>query len=227
MADYTQSTKSCIQHPVLYISNLPSYVEHGDLVQAIKGFKDEVIRIALSDKVRDVNSNWRQSRHEPLAQMAEIEFRTVAQGRPENTEPVHFVRSLQASEAERILATQNFRSIQSQPPVVLSRSAKRGIDSILSQVSGNPRLVRLLPSIFTTDVQLYDLLRPFGPLASVRVSKELGGTVQFWTEEDAQHAEAAVRVAFSRESRMTLQEYDPCSLFCRVWQPFFVFPNHR
>lgn len=125
MADYTQSTKSCIQHPVLYISNLPSYVEHGDLVQAFKGFKDEVTRIALSDKVRDVNSNWRQSRHEPLAQMAEIEFRTVAQGRPENTEPVHFVRSLQASEAERILATQNFRSIQSQPPVVLSLSKAR------------------------------------------------------------------------------------------------------
>lgn len=60
------------------------------------------------------------------------------------------------------------------------------------------------------------LLRPFGPLASARVEHTLGGIVQFWNEDAARAAEVAVCLAFSRTSKIMLQAYDPCTIFCAV-----------
>lgn len=80
---------------------------------------------------------------------------------------------------------------------------------------GYPRLVKFMPSQYT-DVQLYMLIRPFGPLASARVEHTLGGVVKFWNEDTARTAEVAVRLAFARTSKITLQAYDPCTIFCAV-----------
>jgi len=98
---------------------------------------------------------------------------------------------------------------------MLSFSITQECTPLASFFSGYPRLVKLLPHKYT-DSELYDLLRPFGPLASVRVDKELGGVVQFWTEADAQAAEQAVRQTFARGSKITLQAFDPCNLHCGV-----------
>jgi polyadenylate-binding protein len=118
--------------------------------------------------------------------------------------------------AEKALATLNLRPIsKTNPSFVLSLSLTQECTPLASILSGHPRLVKLLPKNYT-DEDLYDLLRPFGPLASVRVDKELGGIVQFWTEADAQAAERAVRQAFARKSKITLHAYDPCNLYCAV-----------
>ncbi|KAG5642067.1 hypothetical protein DXG03_003644 [Asterophora parasitica] len=58
-----------------------------------------------------------------------------------------------------------------------------------------PRFVKPLPT-GAADAELYDMMSPFGPLASVRVDKRLGGIIQFWTEEDALMAEDAVKATF-------------------------------
>lgn len=49
--------------------------------------------------------------------------------------------------------------------------------------------------IGVTDAFLYDLFRPFGPLANVRSEAGFGpdiGVVEFWREEDARRAEEAM-----------------------------------
>lgn len=121
--------------------------------------------------------------------------------------------------AEKALAILNLRLIPgSEPPVLLMLSPSRDQTPLSSEstFSGNPRLVKFLPSHYTTDVQLYMLIRPFGSLASARVEHSLGGVVQFWNEDAARAAEVAVRSAFARTSKITLQAYDPCNVFCTV-----------
>ncbi|KAG6856517.1 hypothetical protein H0H87_003605 [Tephrocybe sp. NHM501043] len=60
------------------------------------------------------------------------------------------------------------------------------------------------------------MIRPYGPLAYVRIDPELGCVVQFWTEDDAKIAADALKIAFSGTFKHTLQAYDPCTICCRV-----------
>ncbi|KAF8218102.1 hypothetical protein K438DRAFT_18254 [Mycena galopus ATCC 62051] len=74
-------------------------------------------------------------------------------------------------------------------------------------VSNTPRLIKILPAE-CTEQTLYDLLRPYGPIYSVRIHPIAGGLVQFWDETHAQ--DAATQLA----PKMILNAYDPCSLYC-------------
>ncbi|KAG5638513.1 hypothetical protein H0H81_012150 [Sphagnurus paluster] len=88
-----------------------------------------------------------------------------------------------------------------------------------TETLGHPRNVKFLPAS-STDKDLYELMRPFGPLISARVDKKLGGFIRFWmSETDANAAETAVKTALARSSKVTLQAFDPLKLFCRNISP--------
>lgn len=115
--------------------------------------------------------------------------------------------------AEKALAT-----LQSRPlpglvppvPLVLSPYPPTNPPTPLPPPSALPRLVKHLP-IGYTDSQLYDIFRPFGALASVRM-QHLGvdtGLVQFWNEDDARQAEEAMHCADVQNQNIAVQVYQP------------------
>lgn len=98
------------------------------------------------------------------------------------------------------------------PPVslVLSPYPPTSPPTPLPPPNAQPRLVKHLPPYFT-DSQLYDLFRPYGSLASVR-TQAIGrdnGIVEFWREEDAKAAEAALHCADVDGSNIAIQLYQP------------------
>ena len=116
--------------------------------------------------------------------------------------------------AEKALATLQARPIPHlQPPVVLVLSPYPSTTppTPLPPPSASPRLVKHLPPGYS-DSDLYDLFRSFGALASVRTQTAFGpdtGVVEFWREEDARDAEAAMH-CFDLEGRnIAVQVYQP------------------
>ncbi|RDB29839.1 hypothetical protein Hypma_013935 [Hypsizygus marmoreus] len=81
------------------------------------------------------------------------------------------------------------------------------------RLAGYPRFVKCLPQ-HTTELQLYEMLHPFGSMAYVRIFKDIGPVVEFWNDEDAMKAEVAVKRHFAGGLKITLQAYDPCVVFC-------------
>jgi hypothetical protein len=75
-------------------------------------------------------------------------------------------------------------------------------------------LINTLPA-GCTESTLYDILRPYGPIYSLKIDAIVGGLVQFWDEVHAQDAEMHL-AAEQAEANMILNSYDPCSLFCSV-----------
>ena len=62
-----------------------------------------------------------------------------------------------------------------------------------------------------TDLQLFDLFRPFGALASVRAQTSFGqdtGLVEFWREEDARRGEEALHCAEIEGQNIAVQLYN-------------------
>ncbi|GLB41208.1 hypothetical protein LshimejAT787_0904230 [Lyophyllum shimeji] len=189
------SFQSHITEPTLFALNLPSNVGQHNLQQMFKEFS--VTRITLKETTQSPRSstkeNWRRQR-EPGSRSAQIQFSDIVG-------------------AEKAFATRNRRPIpQISPTVTLHLSTTPDLASV-PKGPVHPHFVKLLPPNFT-DEQLYDLLRPFAPLLSARVDESLGGIVQFWTEDEANAAETAVKAAFSRTSKITLRAYNPCKLFC-------------
>lgn len=81
--------------------------------------------------------------------------------------------------------------------------------NVLPQPSAAPRIVKQLPSGFT-DSELYDLFRPFGPLASVRTQTLIGpdtGILEYWREEDAKVAEENMHCAEVGDQNIAVQVY--------------------
>ncbi len=77
--------------------------------------------------------------------------------------------------------------------------------------SAEPRVVKHLPPN-TTDSFLFDLFRPYGPIASVRAQGPFGSNsalVEFYTEEDAKCAEEALNYADVGGSNISVQPYQP------------------
>ncbi|KAJ7171098.1 hypothetical protein C8R46DRAFT_1349197 [Mycena filopes] len=73
-----------------------------------------------------------------------------------------------------------------------------------------PRLIAPLPS-GCTDSDLFDILRPYGPIYSVRIHPIAGGIVQFWVEAHAREAEIGLAIS---HPKTRIGSYDPCTLFC-------------
>ncbi|THH14406.1 hypothetical protein EW146_g5924 [Bondarzewia mesenterica] len=116
--------------------------------------------------------------------------------------------------AEMALATLQNRPITGlTPPVflVLSPYPPTSPPTPLPPPNAIPRLVKHLPLDFT-DVQLYDLFRPYGALASVRTQAPFGkdnGVVEFWREEDARHAEEALQYVEVEGQNIAVQMFQP------------------
>lgn len=95
--------------------------------------------------------------------------------------------------------------------IVLSPFAPSSPPTSLPPPSALPRLVKQLPEGIT-DSELYDLFRPYGPLANVRSEAGFGpdiGVVEFWSEDDARRAEEAMVGVFGA----WLSEEDPDPIF--------------
>ncbi|KAL0949474.1 hypothetical protein HGRIS_009527 [Hohenbuehelia grisea] len=80
-----------------------------------------------------------------------------------------------------------------------------------TSVNALPRWIETQPIMYSAD-QLFDALRPFGPLLYVYPHTHKGGFVQFQNERDAQAAEDRAVV---NGQRLILQPYDRNRLFCR------------
>ncbi|KAF8218087.1 hypothetical protein K438DRAFT_2006981 [Mycena galopus ATCC 62051] len=113
--------------------------------------------------------------------------------------------------AEKGLAIHHLRPILGPPgpPSVLLKFSTAPTPKPFSapDVSVLPRLIKKLPS-GCTEATLYDLLRPYGPIYSVRIHPVAGGLVQFLDAACARDAEIGLA------PKMILKPYDPCSLFC-------------
>jgi len=74
------------------------------------------------------------------------------------------------------------------------------------------RLIKHLPPHFS-DAMLYDLCRPYGPIASVRANQpgfpENTGIVEYYYEEDARVAESALHCAEVGDTNIAVQLYNP------------------
>ncbi|KAJ7694897.1 hypothetical protein B0H17DRAFT_1199045 [Mycena rosella] len=114
--------------------------------------------------------------------------------------------------AEKALATLHLRPIPNlEPPVILKFCTTANLKAFEApDPAVFPRVIKTLPA-GCSEATLYDALRPYGPLYSVRIDPIAGGLVQFWTEDNAQDAEICLVVA---QPKMVLQAYDSCSLFC-------------
>lgn len=74
-----------------------------------------------------------------------------------------------------------------------------------------PRLIKQLPP-GTTDAYLFDLFRPYGPIASISCRSSFGpdiGIVEYWNEEDARAAEAELHCSNIGGNTISVQVYQP------------------
>lgn len=171
-----------LHEPMLYISNLPPYVTDDNLAMAFQScapFRPVIPRDGSNHLLNGT-----------------IEFKFLDKG---TFDILCYVENSHGQNpvAEKALATLQSRCIQGlQPPacLVLSPYPPTIPPTPLPPSSALPRLVKHLP-VGYTDSQLYDLFRPFGALASVRMQTGFGsdsGIVEFWREEDACVAEEAM-----------------------------------
>ncbi|KAG6817374.1 hypothetical protein H0H87_009561 [Tephrocybe sp. NHM501043] len=177
---------SLLQTTYLFAPNLPSRIKDHDLWSMFYGFNVTNINMSAEHEILcSTKEGWTRLRRSD-SYMARIEFSDVVQ-------------------AEEAFAIKNLRFIPNVSPTV---TLKLFISTNLAAPPlTKPRFLTPVPSNMT-DVLLYTLMRPFGRLFSVRLDPQLGGVVQFWTEEEANAAELAVREAYSHTSRIQLQTYD-------------------
>ncbi|GJJ14849.1 hypothetical protein Clacol_009117 [Clathrus columnatus] len=117
------------------------------------------------------------------------------------------------SSAERALATLNSRPIPLvNPPayLYLSPFPPTNPPYVPPTPQAQPRLVKHLPLNFT-DAALFDLFRPYGPLASVHVNQpgfsEPTAVVELYSEDDARAAEAGLHCTEVMDSTIAVQVY--------------------
>lgn len=113
--------------------------------------------------------------------------------------------------AEKALATLQSRPIPfTTPPAYLVLTPyPPNSDATLPPPTAAPRLVKQLPPEYT-DAMVYDLFRPFGPLASVRMQQGTeNAIVEFWREEDAARAQEQMHCEQVGDRNISIQLYQP------------------
>jgi polyadenylate-binding protein len=117
--------------------------------------------------------------------------------------------------AEKALAMVHTRPILDLDPPVSFILSIAPNDEILPTPSARPRYVKYLPLGYT-DTRLYNILRPFGPIANARIDAVGVGSVQFWHETDAREAEQYLNETFINIEKVDMPPDDPLDLFCSV-----------
>lgn len=192
-----------LHDPQLYITNLPPFVN--DEALAVAFVTCGPFRPKINRDVPDVNG----------AVGGTIEFRFLEKG-PSLCQVCAPLRPdhLSSFLAEKALATLQSRPIPGvHPPVqlILSPYPPTNPPTPLPPPSASPRLVKHLPP-HITDSELYDLFRPFGSLASVRVHTHFGpdtGVVEFFDEDEARIAEEAMHCTEVDGMNIAVQVYQP------------------
>ncbi|KAJ7063683.1 hypothetical protein C8F01DRAFT_1279819 [Mycena amicta] len=115
------------------------------------------------------------------------------------------------SSAEKALAILHLQPIPAvEPPVVLELSINppRPKPVPVDEPTAAPRVIRAWGE---SAEMLFDALRPYGPLHSIRCDPIAGALVQFWFEDDAKEAAIPGKSAGKKK---ILDMYDPCTVFC-------------
>ncbi|KAJ7796015.1 hypothetical protein B0H14DRAFT_3552602 [Mycena olivaceomarginata] len=176
-----------LQVTTLFISSLPTYVLEEHITRVFEGF------------------------YPPPT----LSFTRTKNGRNRGTlRPC--VDFLDLRSAERALAIHHLQPIPFvKPPVIMIFSTIPGFypkSFGAPDAAVSPRLIKTLPA-GCTESTLYDILRPYGPIYSLKIDAIVGGLVQFWDEAHAQDAEMHL-AAEQAEANMILNSYDPRSLVC-------------
>ncbi|KAF9567129.1 hypothetical protein CPC08DRAFT_733232 [Agrocybe pediades] len=172
-----------LHEPLLYISNLPPFVTDENLASAFVNLGP------FRPKIHREGS--------PNMLSGTIEFKFLDKAE----------KALTILHSRPIPITNNNIPV----PLMLSPYPPTNPPSPLPPPSAIPRLVKQLPLGYT-DSQLYDLFRPFGALASVNTQTQFGpdvGIIQFWNEEDAANAEAAMHCADVEGQNIAVVVYQP------------------
>ncbi|KAJ7080599.1 hypothetical protein B0H15DRAFT_856518 [Mycena belliarum] len=175
-----------LNRPSLFITNLPTHVTEMDIKNSFQSADWHDLRATVS-------FNRSKNRRRRGALRPQLDFADL-------------------NSAEKALATLHRRPIPNiDPPVILQFSTTVSLNPIPApDPAVSPRIIKSLPP-GCTEATLYDAIRPYGPLYSVRIDPTAGGLVQFWTEDNAQDVEICLLVA---QPPMVLKAYDACSLFC-------------
>jgi hypothetical protein len=191
-----------LHEPRIYLSNLPAWVSN------------EQLGLALQPCVPFRPTIPRDGSGAPLSGC--IDFKALHQGLSPRVCALSVACGANAhAPAEKALATLHGRPLpEVHPPVLLALSpfAPGCAPPALPPAQAAPRLVKLLPPGFTS-AQVFDLFRPHGPLAAVR----MGGpglapdaaVVEFWREEDARGAADALHCADVEGYSIAIQLYQP------------------
>ncbi|KAG6918806.1 hypothetical protein DXG01_011558 [Tephrocybe rancida] len=166
---------------VLYAHNLPTHISYLDVEQTFR-ICNMVVSATLFQEPSESGSE------EAPNFAALIEFMSVA-------------------DAEKALATIQLCYIPGVVPearLILSKS--RLLEQPTPPTCYTGRVVKHLPQGMTA-FELYDLVRPFGPIEYVEVTQEIGGILHFKDEEHAHLVE-------SRLARLELVPYEPSKLCC-------------
>ncbi|KAL0949473.1 hypothetical protein HGRIS_009526 [Hohenbuehelia grisea] len=170
-----------LQTRTLFILKLAPHVTAGNL-RSLLG-PENITRIELKAKTR----NGHRGKHF----CPKIVFKGIAQ-------------------TERAFAIHNGHIILgTQPPETLCLSVNAE-GTIVDSAVAYPRWIKTLPTMYTAH-QLYDALRPFGPILSVMPYPHQGGYVQFRNEDDAL---AAGKAALIDGKSIVLKAFEPNRLFC-------------
>ncbi|KAF8586869.1 hypothetical protein K439DRAFT_1339680 [Ramaria rubella] len=178
--EYTSPPHPYLREPLLYLTNLAANVTDSDLARAFESCVPFRPNVSRDGSGRPLNGT--------------IEFKELAK-------------------AEKALTTLHGRAIPYVTPpahIYLSPFPPTNPPYVPPVPQAQPRLVKHLPPQFT-DSALYDLFRPYGPMASVRAEQagfgDGTGVVEFYLEDDARVAEAALHCAEVGESNIAVQVY--------------------
>ncbi|CAK5274296.1 unnamed protein product [Mycena citricolor] len=115
-------------------------------------------------------------------------------------------------DAEKALASNHTRHIPGlKSPFSLRCSLTplfRALKLPVNDLTAAPRLISMhTPGMKSTLSKMFDLLRVYGPIYTIRIERAIGlALVQFYTEEHA--------VAANEQAGLPLQVYDPCIICC-------------
>jgi len=178
--EYTLSPHPYLREPILYVTNLGAHVSDSDLARAFETCVPFRPNFSRDGSGRPLNGT--------------IEFKEL-------------------EKAEKALTTLHGRPIPFVTPpsqLYLTPFPPSNPPYVPPAPQAQARLVKHLPAQFS-DSSLYDLFRPYGPMASARANQagfgDGTGVVEFYIEEDARAAEAALHCAEVGDSNIAVQVY--------------------
>lgn len=115
--------------------------------------------------------------------------------------------------AEKALATLQGRQLLPPSPysILQFSPAPPNSEQVLPVPHAQLRLIKQLPAGIS-DAYLFDLFRPYGPIATISVQSSFGpdiGLVEYWDEDDAKLAESELHCADIGGVNISVQLYQP------------------